>query len=89
MLTAVVPHHEHTAELPLMEFTFYQKQLLGNTFGGENPRADIPKLLRLYQRGLLDLESMITRRYSLDEINAGYEVLLAGRNIRGLIVHES
>jgi S-(hydroxymethyl)glutathione dehydrogenase/alcohol dehydrogenase len=89
VLTAVVPHHEHTAELPLMEFTFYQKQLLGNTFGGANPHADIPKLLRLYQRGLLDLESMITRRYSLDEVNAGYEDLLAGRNIRGLIVHES
>jgi S-(hydroxymethyl)glutathione dehydrogenase/alcohol dehydrogenase len=89
VLTAVVPHHEHTAELPLMEFTFYQKQLLGNTFGGASPHADIPKLLRLYQRGLLDLESMITRRYSLDEVNAGYEDLLAGRNIRGLIVHES
>jgi S-(hydroxymethyl)glutathione dehydrogenase/alcohol dehydrogenase len=88
VLTSITPHHEHTAELPLMEFTLYQKQLLGNTFGGANPHADIPKLLRLYQRGLLDLESMITNRYSLDDVNVGYEDLLAGRNIRGLIVHE-
>jgi NDMA-dependent alcohol dehydrogenase len=88
VITAVTPHHEHTAELPIMEFTLYQKQLLGNTFGGANPHADIPKLLRLYQRGLLDLESMITSRYSLDEVNDGYADLLAGRNIRGIIVHE-
>lgn len=87
VLTAVTPHHEHTAELPLMEFTFYQKHLLGNTFGGASPHADIPRLLRLYQRGLLDLDAMITRRYSLDEVNEGYADLLAGRNIRGLIVH--
>jgi NDMA-dependent alcohol dehydrogenase len=88
VLTAIAPHHEQTAQLPIMEFTLFQKQLLGNTFGGANPHADIPRLLRLYQRGLLDLESMITTRYPLDEINRGYEDLLAGRNIRGLIVHE-
>lgn len=31
---------------------------------------------------------MITSRYTLDEINRGYEDLLAGRNIRGVIVHD-
>lgn len=88
VITAITPHHETTAVLPIMEFTLYQKQLLGNTFGGANPHADIPRLLRLYQNGLLDLESMITSRYTLDEINRGYEDLLAGRNIRGVIVHD-
>jgi S-(hydroxymethyl)glutathione dehydrogenase/alcohol dehydrogenase len=88
VLTAITPHDEHTAEIPLMEFTLYQKRLLGNTFGGANPHADIPKLLRLYQRGLLDLESMVTTRYKLDDVNTGYEDMLGGRNIRGLIVHE-
>jgi NDMA-dependent alcohol dehydrogenase len=88
VITAITPHLEHVADLPIMEFTLYQKQILGNTFGGANPHADIPKLLRLYQRGLLDLEAMITRRYALDEVNEGYADLLAGRNIRGLIVHE-
>jgi S-(hydroxymethyl)glutathione dehydrogenase/alcohol dehydrogenase len=88
VVTSITPHYEQTVQLPLMEFTLFQKQLLGTVFGGANPHADIPRLLRLYQRGLLDLESMITNRYSLDEINRGYEDLLAGRNIRGLIVHE-
>jgi S-(hydroxymethyl)glutathione dehydrogenase/alcohol dehydrogenase len=88
VVTSITPHYEHTVQLPLMEFTLFQKKLLGTVFGGANPHADIPRLLRLYQRGLLDLESMITNRYSLDEINRGYEDLLAGRNIRGLIVHE-
>jgi S-(hydroxymethyl)glutathione dehydrogenase/alcohol dehydrogenase len=29
----------------------------------------------------------VTRRYTLDEINRGYEDLLEGRNIRGVIVY--
>lgn len=88
VLTSVTPHHEHTAEISLMNFTFWQKRLIGNTFGGSNPRFDIPELLRLYKLGHLDLDSMITTRYPLDKINQGYGDLLAGKNIRGLIISE-
>jgi alcohol dehydrogenase (nicotinoprotein) len=31
----------------------------------------------------------VTRRYTLDEINRAVEDLLEGRNIRGVIVHDS
>jgi S-(hydroxymethyl)glutathione dehydrogenase/alcohol dehydrogenase len=89
VVTAITPHTERTVEIPLMEFTLWQKQLLGNTFGAANPRADIPMLLRLWQHGHLDLESMVTTRYPLTEVNTGYADLLSGRNIRGLLVHGS
>jgi S-(hydroxymethyl)glutathione dehydrogenase/alcohol dehydrogenase len=42
-------------------------------------------LLSLYQAGKLNLDYMITREYSLEQINDGYRDMLEGRNIRGLI----
>jgi S-(hydroxymethyl)glutathione dehydrogenase/alcohol dehydrogenase len=57
-------------------------------FGMCNPLYDIPRLLRLYRDGQLMLDELITRRYTLDEINVGYQDLDEGRIIRGLIVHD-
>ena len=52
-----------------------------------NPLNDIPRLLRLYQAGQLKLDELITRRYPLDDINAGYQDLDDGMIIRGVITH--
>jgi oxidoreductase, Rxyl_3153 family len=86
--TAVAPYYETQVSLPLSTFTFFQKQLRGGLFGGANPRADIPRLLNLYREGQLLIDEMITRTYTLEEINQGYADMLEGRNIRGVIIHE-
>jgi S-(hydroxymethyl)glutathione dehydrogenase/alcohol dehydrogenase len=39
----------------------------------------------MYNLGLLKLDELITREYSLDEVNQGYQDMRDGRNIRGLI----
>ena len=57
-------------------------------FGDSNPHADILKMLRLYQEGNLKLDELITTRYTLDEINQGYEDMHAGKNIRGVIIYD-
>jgi S-(hydroxymethyl)glutathione dehydrogenase/alcohol dehydrogenase len=54
-------------------------------FGGCNPRADIPKILKLYESGQMKLDELITSRYSLDEINQGYADMHGGNNVRGVI----
>ena len=36
----------------------------------------------------LKLDELITRRYKLDEINEGYQDMLDGKNIRGVIIHQ-
>ena len=46
------------------------------------------KILGLYQSGDLKLDEIITRTYTLDEVNEGYDDLLAGKNVRGVVVHE-
>jgi S-(hydroxymethyl)glutathione dehydrogenase / alcohol dehydrogenase len=62
-----------------------QKTVKGCIFGGGNARQDIPFLLELYKSGQLNLDDMVTRTYSLDEVNQGYKDMLEGRNIRGII----
>ncbi len=43
----------------------------------------------MYQSGQLKLDELITKTYTLDEVNKGYEDLLGGKNIRGVIIHDA
>jgi S-(hydroxymethyl)glutathione dehydrogenase/alcohol dehydrogenase len=85
VVTNVHPGTEGQVSLSLQDLTFSQKQIRGSCFGSGNPRADVPKFIDLYRRGLLDLDSLITKTYSLSEVNAAYDDMKAGRNIRGVI----
>jgi S-(hydroxymethyl)glutathione dehydrogenase/alcohol dehydrogenase len=62
-----------------------EKQLVGALFGSANPRKDIPRLLELWQSGKVKLDELVTRTYSLDEINVGYQDMCDGKNIRGVL----
>ncbi|WP_342661455.1 NDMA-dependent alcohol dehydrogenase (plasmid) [Rhodococcus ruber] len=71
--------------VPILELILYEKKIVGSLFGSSSPRADIPKLLDLYQAGYLKLDELITTEYALDDINQGYDDMRAGTNIRGVI----
>ncbi|MFF0707435.1 MULTISPECIES: NDMA-dependent alcohol dehydrogenase [Gordonia] len=71
--------------LNLAMLTLLQKNLQGSIFGGANPKLDIPQLLSMYKIGKLNIDDMITRQYRLDQINQGYQDMLDGKNIRGVI----
>jgi NDMA-dependent alcohol dehydrogenase len=66
----------------------YQRRVQGAIFGACNPLHDVPRLLGLYRSGDLKLDELITRRYRLDQVNEGYQDMLDGKNVRGVIVHE-
>ena len=57
----------------------------GNIFGGGNARVEIPNLLAMYKSGQLNLDDMITRTYTLERSTTGYQDMLDGKNIRGVI----
>jgi Zn-dependent alcohol dehydrogenase len=62
-----------------------EKKLIGTLYGTGNPAKSIPMLLSLWRRGALDLESMVSYRRPLEEINEGFDDLRAGRGIRTML----
>ncbi|MGY1750148.1 NDMA-dependent alcohol dehydrogenase [Modestobacter sp. SYSU DS0511] len=68
-----------------MDFTLFGKEIKGALFGDQNPTTDIPRMLRLWQEGNIKLDGLITNRYRLDDVNAGYDDMHAGKNLRGII----
>ena len=88
VVTAVAPITQTESSVNLFELAMYNKEIKGTIFGSLNPRADIPALLGLYREGQLKLDELITRRYTLDQINDGYQAMRDGQNIRGVIVYD-
>jgi len=58
---------------------------MGTLYGDSQPRNDIPNMLKMYEVGKLKLDELVTRTYTLDQINEAYADLMAGRLIRGVI----
>ncbi len=70
------------------DLTLNEKTIKGSLFGSANPQYDIVKLLRLYDEGKLMLDELITTRYTMEELNQGYQDLRDGKNMRGVLIHD-
>ncbi|MEZ5251284.1 MAG: zinc-binding dehydrogenase [Ilumatobacteraceae bacterium] len=87
VVTAVAPMTQNQAAVNLFQLAMWNKEIKGTIFGSLNPRADIPRLLNMYRDGTLKLDELISRRYTLDDINVGYQAMRDGENIRGIVVY--
>jgi len=81
----IAPFSQTKVPMALHDLVLWNKDLLGTVFGSMNPRVAVPQFTALYESGKLKLDELITRRYSLDEINNGYDDLRDGRILRGVI----
>ncbi|MHB1583101.1 MAG: NDMA-dependent alcohol dehydrogenase [Acidimicrobiales bacterium] len=88
VVTAVAPQTQTECSINLFELAMWQKEVRGVVFGAGNPRYDIPNLLSLYRSGQLKLDELVTNTYRLDQINQGYQDMLDGLNIRGVLTLE-
>ncbi len=61
------------------------KQIRGSWGGASNPDVDTPKFAHLYRTGRLPLEKLITKRYTLDQINDAIDDLDLGQVGRPII----
>lgn len=68
--------------------TSFEHRVLGCNYGSCNPGIDFPRILGLYQQGRLNLDSMISRRLPLEEINDAFAAMAAGEVVRSVIVYE-
>jgi S-(hydroxymethyl)glutathione dehydrogenase/alcohol dehydrogenase len=75
-------------KLPSFFLTLFEKEIKGALFGGGNPFDEIPRMIDLYRAGRLKLDELVTSTYRLEDVNQGYQDLLDGKNVRGVLLHE-
>ncbi len=62
-----------------------EKKLIGSNYGSSRQSIDFPKIIDLYMEGLVDLDSMVTDRIKLDDVNEAFAEMRQGRGIRSVI----
>ncbi|ALJ21185.1 zinc-binding dehydrogenase [Microbacterium sp. No. 7] len=70
---------------PLMTFNGGQKGIRGVSMGSTNFKVDVPYYADLYLQGRYNLDDLVSRTISLEEINDGYEELKKGEVARSVI----
>lgn len=75
-------------EIEAITLAIHEKILTGSFYGGARPRLDVERLATLYDSGHLKLDELISRTYSLDQINDAFHDLHAGTLARGVILYE-
>jgi S-(hydroxymethyl)glutathione dehydrogenase/alcohol dehydrogenase len=70
--------------LPVVPF-FGERWVTGSYYGSPNLQRDIPRLVDLYLAGRLDLDTLVARRYPLDDVNTAFADLAGGKPGRGII----
>lgn len=77
---------------PGSTFAFPTTDLLARTsirkvyMGSTNPKIDVPYYAELYLQGRFNLDDLVTRRISLDQIDDGYAQMLSGGGIGRTVI---
>ncbi len=76
--------------VPLSAFNllFEGKNILSSLYGGADVRRDFPFLTELYRAGRLDLESMISARIGLSDLDDAVAALRNGEVLRQIVVFD-
>ncbi len=75
-----------TAPIDMVDMLRSQKSLVASYYGSASTHETFGKLVDFYLKGKIDVESLITRTYALEQINEGFDALASGEDGRGVIV---
>ena len=66
-------------------FLITGRRVTGSSFGGVKGRTQVPQYVDRWLAGEIDVESLISHRISLDDVNRGFELMEAQDGIRSVI----
>jgi S-(hydroxymethyl)glutathione dehydrogenase/alcohol dehydrogenase len=66
-------------------FLITGRRIAGTSFGGAKGRDRVPELVRLYLDGKLDLDSFVSHRMPLDEVNTAFDLMERQDGIRSVL----
>ena len=73
------------ANIDLVDLVRDHKTLVGSYYGSVSPHVTFERIVDFYKSGKIDINSVIERKYSLEEINEAYHDLETGKDGRGII----
>ena len=65
-----------------------EKTIMGTWYGSARPWVDLPKMVDLYLGGKLQVDSLVSRTYPLDDINIAYDALSKGEVARSILLYD-
>jgi S-(hydroxymethyl)glutathione dehydrogenase/alcohol dehydrogenase len=69
-----------------MPWFMWNKRYVTPLYGGCVPARDFPRIFGHYLDGTLQLDALVTRTYSLEQLGEALDDMLEGRNAKGVIV---
>ncbi len=88
VVIGLTPSNFDSLPISPLSLVLTQKTLMGTLYGTSNALVEIPKLLHMYSKNQIKLDELVTSTYTLDQINQGYADMVAGKNIRGILVFD-
>lgn len=85
LITTSLPSEERKIDIPIKSLTFDSKEIRGSYLGDCIPERDIPRFLKLYEKGLLRIDKLHSKTININDINRGFDDLLTGENIRIIV----
>ena len=61
------------------------RRVCGSSFGGLKGRDQVPELVELYMRGDVDVDSFISHRMPLEDVNRAFELMETQQGIRSVL----
>ncbi len=77
---------DHEAPINAVDLVRNEKTIRGTYYGSARSRTDMPTMVDLYLSGKLNLDDLVVRHYTLDQINEAYDDMDKGEVGRGAIM---
>jgi S-(hydroxymethyl)glutathione dehydrogenase/alcohol dehydrogenase len=81
-----IPAFSTTAAIAPFQVVYGEKKITGTYYGSIRPAVDFAVLADLDMSKRINLDGLISRTYTFDEINEGFRLLTSGQVARGVIV---
>ncbi len=70
-------------QLDINRLLWYELKVMGSK---NYNAADMPKIFKLVQKGVINLSKLVSHRFKLEEINEAYQMLDRGEMLRGIVL---
>jgi S-(hydroxymethyl)glutathione dehydrogenase/alcohol dehydrogenase len=77
---------EKTLPISSDELILYRKTIKGVLFGDAQFQIDIPRYVDLFEQGKINLDDMVTKEFTLDDINTCFENVIAGNRVARQVI---